>query len=232
MPEDLTVAVFSGHELRGSGPAPFVRETRPDIVAGHGLGDLAALVAADALDLEDALRLAVVREQLIAHTSEHSGGGMLGLECDDAAPTAEHIAERTGAHIARYDSPRRCVIAGSHGQLVSARGLAAEKGIETEPIQAPGALHCAEMATTADIFGLILETVPFRRPALPVYSSITGEPIGDPRIALTRCLVAPVLWAHTIRELDAAGATRFVEAGEHRLGDLVCETLGASCVHA
>lgn len=231
MARDLTAALFSGDELRGRGPARFMREARPDVVAGHGLGDLAALVAADALDLDDALRLAVVREQLIAHTSEHAAGGMLGLVGDDAAPGAAIVAERTGVHIARYDSPIRCVVAGAHDQLVAARRVAAELGIETEAVQSPGAVHCAAMATTADIFGLLLETVAVRRPSIPVYSSVTAEPIGDPRFALARCLVAPVRWSDTVREIEAAGATRFVDAGAHRLGDLVCETLG-ELVHA
>jgi len=220
--------VTPGHELRGQGPAGFVRETRPDVVAGHGLGDLAALVAADALDLEDAVRLAVVREQLIARTSEHAGGGMLSLCCDDAALTATLIAARTGVHVARYDSPTRCVVAGSHEQLVGAFVLAAELQVDAAALEAPAALHCAEMACAADVFALLLETVPFRRPSIPVYSSVTAEPILDPRFALVRCLVAPVLWSDTVRALQAAGATRFIDAGARRLGDFVCETLGGS----
>ncbi len=231
MARELTVAVFSGHELRGNGPADFVRDAQPDVIAGHGLGDLAALVAADALDLEDALRLAVAREQLIAHTSEHAGGGMLALTCEDAALHGALIAERTGSHVARYDSPTRCVVSGSHDQLARARAVARELGIEVATLPAPGALHCAEMATTAEIFGLLLADVPFRRPAIALYSSVTAEPIEDPRFALARCLMAPVLWSETVRELETAGASRFVETGTHRLGDLVYETLG-ELVHA
>jgi [acyl-carrier-protein] S-malonyltransferase len=234
MADELTAALFTGHELRGHGPARFVRETQPDVVAGHGLGDLAALVAADALDLGDAVRLAVVREQLIAHTSEHTGGGMLVIACDDAALNAMLVAGRSGVHVARYDSPGRCVVAGSHEQLEAARKVAAELRIDTEPIEAAGALHCAEMATSAEVFGLLLEAVAFRRPSIPVFSSVSAEPIVDPRRALVQCLVSPVLWSNTVRALEAAGATRFVEAGASELGDLVCETLGtgSELVHA
>ena len=228
MAGDLTAALFNGHELRGHGPARFVRENRPDVVAGHGLGDLAALVAADAIDLGDAVRLAIVREQLIAHTSERAGGGMLAITCEDAATTAALVAERSGVYIAREDSPSRCVVAGTHDQLVRAREVAAVLGIATTAVDAPGPLHCAEMATTAEIFDLVLETVAFRRPSIPVYSSVTAEPIDDPRAALVSCLVAPVRWSDTVRALEAAGAARFIEAGAHELGDLVCETLGGS----
>jgi [acyl-carrier-protein] S-malonyltransferase len=221
----LTAALFTGHELRGHGPAMFVRDAQPDVVAGHGLGDLAALVAADALGLDDAVRLAVVREQLIAHTSEHAGGGMLAITGYDASLSAAIVAERSGVHVARYDSPGRCVVAGSHDQLDAARKVAVQLRID---IEAMGAVHCAQMATAADIFCLLLETVAFRRPSTPVYSSVTAEPIDDPRVALTRCLVAPVLWSDTVRALEAVGAARFIEAGTRRLGDLVCETLGGS----
>lgn len=228
MSGDLTAALFDGHELRGQGPARFVRENRPDVVAGHGLGDLAALVAADALDLDDAVRLAVVREQLIAHAGEHAGGGMLAITREDAATTAALIAERSGVYVARHDSPSRCVVAGTHDQLMRAREVATALGIATTAVEAPGALHGAEMAATAEIFGMVLEAVAFRRPSIPVYSSATAEPIDDPRSALVSCLVAPVRWSDTVRALEAAGAARFIEAGAHALGDLVCETLGGS----
>src|SRR4051812_17212219 len=103
MAENLTAALFTGRELRGAGPAAFVRDAQPDVVAGHGLGDIAALVAADALDLSDGLRLAVLREQLIAHASEHKGGGMLAICGDDAAGGAARIAELSGVYVARHD---------------------------------------------------------------------------------------------------------------------------------
>lgn len=231
MADDLTVALFDGNELRGLGPAPFVREAQPDVVAGHGLGDLAALVAADALDLADALRLAVVREQLLAHASEYTGGGMLELSGEDATDAAARVVERSGAHVSRYDSPLRVALSGTHEQLARARATAAELAIDVADVDAPAALHCAELATTAAVFASMLASVPFRRPALPVYSSLTGEPVADPRAELASCLDSPVRWTETILALEAAGAARFVDAGATRLGDLVCETL-SELVHA
>jgi [acyl-carrier-protein] S-malonyltransferase len=226
MGEDLTAALFDGRELRGSGPGRFVHESRPDVVAGHGLGDLAALVAAGALDHGDALRLAVVREQLIARANERVGGGMLAILGTDAAARAWRIADRSGVQVARHDSPARVVVAGTHEQLRHARAVAAELHIAVGEVAAPAALHCSALSAGADAFASMLERVPFRRPSLPVYSSVTAGPIGDPRAELARCLEAPVLWSDTARALEAAGAARFVESGSSRvLGDLVCETL-------
>ena len=226
MAEELTAALFNGHELRGAGPSRFMRDARPDVVAGHGLGDLAALVAADALDLRDALRLAVVREQLVAHACERAGGGMLAVCDPDAASAAEHIARASGVQVARHDSPSRVVVSGSHAQLRRARAAAAQLNITVSELDAAAALHCSAMSASADTFALVVEDVAFRRPSLPVYSSVTAEPIDDPRMELAHCLEQPVLWSETVRALDAAGASRFVEAGSSVLGDLVCETLG------
>jgi [acyl-carrier-protein] S-malonyltransferase len=227
MAENLTAALFSGRELRGSGPAAFMRDSQPDVVAGHGLGDIAALVAADVLEPADGLRLAVLREQLIAHASEHMGGGMLEISGDGAAGAAERIADLSGVHVARHDSPRRAVVAGSHDQLCRARAAAADLPVDLVDLRAPAALHCDVMATSAAVFASVLEGVAFRRPSLPVYSSLTAQPVDDPRAELARCLTEPVQWSETVLALEAAGATRFVEAGA-TLGDLVCETLGGA----
>jgi [acyl-carrier-protein] S-malonyltransferase len=224
---DLTAALFDGHELRGAGPARFVRDNRPDIVAGHGLGDLAALVAADVLDHGDALRLAVLREQLIAHAGEGIGGGMIAI-CDrDATIAAAYVCERSGAQVARHDSPTRVVVAGSHEQLRRARAAAGDLDLDVDDVDAPAALHCSALSTSAAVFASVLAGVRMRPPALPVFSSVTAEPIVDPRSELARCLEQPVLWSETLRAMQTAGVSRFVESrSDHALGDLVCETLG------
>jgi [acyl-carrier-protein] S-malonyltransferase len=235
MAPELTAALLHGRELRGRGPAPFVLGAGAGFVAGHGLGDLAALVAADALDLADALRLAVLREQLVAHASAHVGGGMLAVVGADAATSAAWVAERSGARVARYDSPAHVVVAGSHAQLRSARTVAAGLRILVVDLPAPAALHTPAMSTCADVFAAVLRDVGFREPSIPVYSSVTAGPMDDPRAALASCLEQPVLWTETIRALEAAGTTRFVESGATALGDLVCETLadaGSELVHA
>lgn len=121
---DLTAALFSGPELRGGGPGPFVQRCEPDIVVGHGLGDLAALAAAQVLDLDDAIELSRVREQLIARANAEQSGGLLCVVAAKADDAARHIAALSGARVARQDSPRRVVLAGSHEQLTHARQAA------------------------------------------------------------------------------------------------------------
>jgi len=227
MGDDRTAALFSGPELRGANSlAAFVRRTRPDAVAGHGFGDLAALVAADALDLRVAIELAHMRDELVADANGDVEGGLLAVLDIDADSCARKLCALSGARIARYDSPSRVVLAGSKDELRFARQAAAELYVTVDDVPAPGALHSSAMASAARRFNLVLTEVGFRPPAITVYSAVTGEPMFCPIEELSRSLEAPVLWTKTILALGAAGTTRYVEADSDRaLGDLVLESL-------
>lgn len=229
MGSDLTAALFSAADLRGDGPGPFVARCDPDVVVGHGLGDLAALVAAGVLDLDDALELSTVREQLIARANAELAGGLLAVVDDDAVAAARSIAALSGARIARHDSPRRVVLAGTHEQLGHARMAADEIYVTVEHVDAAGPLHCAAMAGAARGFARALAPVTFRDAARTVYSTVTAAPIRDPRAELAAGLEKPVLWRQTVWALCAGGTARYVESGSGRaLGDLVLETLAGA----
>jgi [acyl-carrier-protein] S-malonyltransferase len=225
---DLTAALFGGPELRGGGPEAFVQRCQPDVVVGHGLGDLAALVAAHVLDRDDAVDLCRVREQLIARANAEEAGGLLCVVAGAADDAARHIAALSGARIARRDSPRRVVLAGSHEQLAHARRAAAELCVSVVGVRAPGAVHGPAMTGAARHFADAVAAVPFRDATRIVYSTVTAAPMRDPRAKLAACLMRPVLWRETICALSAAGATHYVEAdGDRELGDLVLESLTA-----
>ncbi|HEY1538650.1 MAG TPA: acyltransferase domain-containing protein [Solirubrobacteraceae bacterium] len=223
----LTAALFDGSELRGCGPGGFVEQARPDVVAGHGFGDLAALVAAGALRRRDALRLAIVRDQLVEQAAAGVGGGMLAVTARDAEAAASRLVERTGVAIARHDSPERVVLAGSQEHLEHARAVAALLGIAVADLPATAALHSRALGAAAEVFEWVLESVSFHEPAIPVYSSVTAALVGDdPRNELAQCLDMPVLWTDTVRALQSAGAARFVVCGSaHELGELGLQTL-------
>ena len=228
MGDGLTAAVFSGPELRGGGPGPFVRRSGAEIVVGHGLGDLAALVAAQVLDLADAVELARVREQLVARANAEQAGGLLCIVAPAAGDAARHLATLSGARIARHDSPRRVVLAGSHEQLAHARLAADELSVSVVGLSASAALHSPAMAGAARAFADAVAAVAFRDATRRVYCTVTAAPMRDPRAELVACLGMPVLWRETVCALRAAGVGRFVEAGHRRgLGDLVVETLAA-----
>lgn len=225
--DDLTVALFTGPELWGpDSPAAFAQRVSADVVAGYGFGDLAALVAADALDRREALGLAQLREQFVAEANADLAGGLLAILDIDADAAARCVGALSGTRIAVHDSPARVVIAGSHKQLRSARLAATELGVTVSEVDAPAALHSAAMFAAAARFESALQDVTFRIPRMTVYSSVTAAPIRHPRTELARCLDAPVLWSQTVRALGAAGMARYIEAGPDQvLTDLVRETL-------
>jgi [acyl-carrier-protein] S-malonyltransferase len=226
MGDDLTAALFSGPELQGGGPGAFVQRCRPDVVVGHGLGDLAALAAAEVLTLADARALATLREQLIARAGARCAGGLLAIVDADADRAARRIAALSGTRIARDDSPLRVVLAGTHEQLGHARLAAGELYVRVEHVDAPGPLHCAAMRHAARCFADALTSVAFRDASRLVYSTVTAGPMRDPRAELAACLARPVRWRETVHALCAAGTARYVEAGPgHVLGDLVLATL-------
>ncbi len=225
---DLTAALFSGPELRGGGPGPFVRRCAPDFVVGHGLGDIAALAAAGVLAREDAIALAALREQLIARASAELAGGLLTVLDPDADARARSISALSGTHIARHDSPQRVVLGGSHEQLELARLAADELYVRIEEEDAAAPLHGSAMRDASRRFALALDGVEIRDATRCVYSTVTAAPMRDPRAELAAGLARPVLWRQTVRALDAAGAAHYVEAGPgHRLGDLVRQALTA-----
>jgi [acyl-carrier-protein] S-malonyltransferase len=225
---DLTAALFSGPELRGDGPARLVRRSGADIVVGHGLGDLAALTAAQVIDQADAVELARIREQLIARANAEQAGGLLCVVDHAAADVARHIATLSGARVARHDSPRRVVLAGSHAQLAHARRAADDLMVSVVGVSGAAALHAPAMAGAARRFAAAVAGVAFRDATRIVYSAVTAAPMRDPRAELIASLRMPVLWRQTVWALRDAGVARFAEAdGRHALGDLVLETLTA-----
>jgi len=227
MGDDITAALFAGPELQdGDDLCAFVRRTCPDIVAGHGFGDLAALVAADAVDVRVATELAQLRERLVADADDELPGGLLAVLDIYADAAARTICALSDVRVARHDSPSRVVVAGTEDALRAARQAAAEHHIDVAEVPAPGALHSPAMSDAARRFARALTEVGFRPPALQVYSAVTAEPVFCPIAELARSLEAPVLWTQTARALSAAGATRYVEAdGERALSELVRDSL-------
>jgi [acyl-carrier-protein] S-malonyltransferase len=181
----------------------------PAAVAGHSLGELAALVAADALDAQEALELVVLRGRLMG---EAPAGGMLALlgASDDRA---EELALAHGVAVANYNAPGQVVVSGTHAALERVAAAAREEGVRALDLGVAGAFHSPAMAGTVAPFAAALERARFRAPRMPVVSALTAAPMDDPRRLLARALVEPVRWTATVRALAAMGILRFVDAG-------------------
>jgi [acyl-carrier-protein] S-malonyltransferase len=186
-------------------------DVRSDVVAvaGHSLGELAALVAAEALDPQTALELVVLRGALMACAG---GGTMLALLGADE-DTAEALAHQHGVAVANFNAPGQVVLSGDAEALDAAAATARAHGVKALELGVAGAFHSPAMEPAVTPFAAALDDVAFAEPAFTVISCATGEPMTDPRTELAAALTRPVRWTATMRALHALGVDEFVDAG-------------------
>jgi [acyl-carrier-protein] S-malonyltransferase len=181
----------------------------PVAVAGHSLGEFAALVAADAVHEYDALELVVERGRLMA---EAGGGTMLALLGADEA-TAQRLAAGHGVAVANDNAPGQVVLSGAEHALTEVAREARASGLRSMNLGVAGAFHSPAMAPAVPEFEAALRRVEFRAPAVPVVSCTTAAPMTLPRRDLAAGLTRPVRWAATMQMLAGLDVRRFVDAG-------------------
>ncbi len=187
---------------------------RPDaeFMAGHSLGELAALVAAGSLDASDGLSLALTRGQVMQEAAESGpGGGMLAVLGEEEPTRA--VAERLGLTVANDNAPGQLVLSGSEEALAAARAELKGAGLRTIRLRVQGAFHSPAMESAVPAFRAALDDVEFAPPRTPVMSSTTARPFDDIRRRLAEALIRPVRWREALVALYDAGARRFVETG-------------------
>ncbi|KAA9132015.1 ACP S-malonyltransferase [Marinihelvus fidelis] len=192
----------------------------PEFMAGHSLGEYAALVAAGVLDFADAARLVALRGRLMQAATPEGVGAMAAIIGLDDAVLEKICAGINGDEIvscANYNAPGQVVIAGHRGAVDKACEAASEAGARRAlplPVSVPS--HCALMRDAADELGEALAQITINAPAVPVYHNVdvaTHDSADEIVEALARQLWQPVRWTATINALGSAGATRFVECG-------------------
>jgi malonyl CoA-acyl carrier protein transacylase len=195
-------------------------EVRADAiaVAGHSLGEFAALVAADAIDAGDALELVVLRGRLMAEAGEERGGAgtMLALLGADEE-TAEALAHQHGVYVANLNAPGQIVLSGAPADLDAAAAAARAHGLKAMELGVAGAFHSPAMEPAVAPFAEALSHVPFREPRVTVVSCASAAPMTAPELELAAALTAPVRWTATMRALAGLGADTFVDAGPGRV---------------
>lgn len=194
----------------------------PAYLAGHSLGHFSALVAAGALDFEDALQLVRARAEAMQRAAVQQAGGMAAV-IRLARPELEEVCQRasaeTGAYvgIANDNSPEQLVISGERRALERAMELAKEAGARrVVPLAVSGAFHSPLMQSAAEEFCAAAEGVSIRPPAVPVISNVTARPLLDAeeiRADMVRQLTSSVRWTESVRFMAEAGVQYFVETG-------------------
>jgi [acyl-carrier-protein] S-malonyltransferase len=188
-------------------------------VAGHSLGEFAALVAADAADLPAILELVVVRGEAMQAAGEARPGAMtalLGLGAEDAQALVDEVRGGDVLVVANENSPAQVVASGNVAAIDRLEALAKERKTRAVRLPVAGAFHSELMRPAVEPVLEVLGRIELRDPTFPIAENVTGELVTDAatlRELLGRHVVSPVRWDTGIHALAAAGATRFVEAG-------------------
>ncbi len=196
-----------------------------DLYAGHSLGEITALVAADAVSEEDGLRIVAERGRLMDQAARESPGGMLVVRAQRSE--AEPLGERHDLVVANDNAPEQIVLSGPLAGIEAAEAEASETGLRAKKLPVAGAFHSPLLEHVVEPFQAVLAEIEVRKPRAPVYSCVTAAPFDeDPRDALAKAIVSPVRWVEVLHALHAAGGRRFVETGPGKaLSGLVKRTL-------
>ena len=207
----VSAALLRAAEERLGGAMP-----RPAFVAGHSVGEYAALVAAGALSLADGLRLVRTRGELMQAACDETPSGMAAL-IGLALEPALRACEGTGAQVANVNSAEQTVIGGPNAALEQAIANAKEAGARRAiPLDVAGAFHTEAMRPAQGAMDAALERAAIAAPSAPVVANATAQPLSDPeelRGELSAQLCGCVRWMQSVEYIASAGVTRFIEFG-------------------
>lgn len=197
-------------------------DAKPDIVAGHSLGEFSALVANGALSFEDALRLVIVRAQAMQKACELQPSAMaavLALDDEKVEEVCAAIQNETGEIVvpANYNCPGQLVISGSVKGIEIAVQRMKEAGAKRAlALPVGGAFHSPMMEPAKAELAAAVEAAVFHTPSVPVYQNFTAMPVTDPDIIkknLVEQLTGAVRWTQSVQRMIADGALKFTEVG-------------------
>jgi len=230
---DITKIMFEGtpeelKETKVTQPAIFLHSTilaevlgesfQPDMVAGHSLGEISALVANKTLVFKDGLLLVSKRAQAMQKACEATPSTMAAVLSLEDAVVEKICAETPGIVVAaNYNCPGQLVISGE----VNAINLACEAMKEAGARRAlvlpvGGAFHSPLMEPAREELAAAIENTHFSNPACPIYQNVSTTPVIDPsaiKMNLVSQLTAPVKWTQSMQQMIVDGATNFIEVG-------------------
>ena len=191
---------------------------KPDMVAGHSLGEFSALVAAGALSFEEGLRLVAKRAQAMQKACELQPSTMaavLNLPDEKVAEICETIEETVAP--ANYNCPGQVVISGSIEGIDKACQKMLEAGAKRAlKLKVGGAFHSPLMQPAQEELAEAIEAAEIKTPICPVYQNVDGKPHTDPneiKENLVKQLTSPVKWTQDVEAMIADGADEFIELG-------------------
>lgn len=194
---------------------------KPDMVAGHSLGEFSALVAAGALSFEDGLKLVYARAMAMQKACEVAPGTMaaiIGLPDEKVEEICQEVSKEGKVVIpANYNCPGQLVISGDKEGIEEAcEKLKAAGAKRALPLKVGGAFHSPLMQPAKDELQKTIEATTVNTPQCPVYQNVDGKPYTDAakiKANLIAQLTSSVRWTTTVQNMIADGATDFTECG-------------------
>lgn len=193
-------------------------EFRPDMVAGHSLGEFSALVAAGALSFEEGLKLVSKRAHAMQKACEAQPSTMAAVLALPDEKVEELCAEVDDVVApANYNCPGQVVISGTISGIDAAcEKMLAAGAKRALKLKVGGAFHSPLMQPAHEELAEAIEAAEFKTPVCPIYQNVDGKPHTDPaeiKANLIKQLTAPVRWTQDVEAMVADGATEFVELG-------------------
>ena len=193
-------------------------EFKPDMVAGHSLGEFSALVAAGALPFEQGLKLVEARALAMQKACEAAPSTMAAIIGMDDAKVEEICATIDGICVpANYNCPGQVVISGEIAAIEAACEKFKEAGARRAlPLKVGGAFHSPLMEPARAELTEAIEAADFSAPVCPIYQDVDAKPHTDPeeiKANLLQQLTAPVRWSHIVANMVADGMTEAEELG-------------------
>jgi [acyl-carrier-protein] S-malonyltransferase len=231
---DISAIMFEGsdddlRQTKVTQPAVFIHSVisallienfKPDMVAGHSLGEFSALVANKTMTFEEALRLVSIRALAMQKACEAVPSTMAAVMKYESEAQVEEICRSVTEEVvvpANYNSPGQLVISGSiKGIDLAAEKLTAAGVRRVLKLQVGGAFHSPLMEPAREVLAAAINKANFSTPICPIYQNYTAKASTTPvtiKANLIAQLTAPVLWTQSIQHMIADGATNFYEVG-------------------
>ena len=193
---------------------------KPEVMAGHSLGEYSALVCAGVLDFQDAVKLVELRGKLMQQAVPEGTGAMyaiIGLDNDAIINACKQAEQGEVVSAVNFNSPGQVVIAGAKAAVERAAALCKEVGAKRAlPLAVSVPSHCALMKPAADQLSVSLESITLKAPVVAVLNNVDVKAETDAvaiRNALVRQLYSPVRWTETVEKMAQNGVEVLVEVG-------------------
>lgn len=191
---------------------------KPDLVAGHSLGEFSSLVAAGVLNFEDGLRLVSIRAKAMQKSCENTNGTMAAILGLDNSIIEEICSNIEGTVVAaNYNCPGQVVISGEVSAVKNACEKLSEAGARRALIlPVGGAFHSELMKDAKDELSKAINETSFNSPICPIYQNVNGKPehlVDNIKTNLISQLTSPVKWTQSVNKMIEDGCQDFIEIG-------------------